>query len=169
MLLYFTGNDKGLGKEGAHFIGAKLFPNKKLFCCRGWNKQQLVCTENFSLWADDALVLEIFYIICGSFLNLLKLFFFLIVFNLCLQWAGPLKAEAQPAANLPWGVSCQEGSISACSSPHLSICLLLFVSFFDESRSAKHSHSHLLQTSSSSIQKPRGAIWESPNPALRYS
>lgn len=24
-LLYFTGNDNGLGKEGAHFIGAKLF------------------------------------------------------------------------------------------------------------------------------------------------
>lgn len=24
MLLYFTGNDNGLGKEGAHFIGAKL-------------------------------------------------------------------------------------------------------------------------------------------------
>lgn len=24
-LLYFTGNDKGLGKEGAHSIGAKLF------------------------------------------------------------------------------------------------------------------------------------------------
>lgn len=98
-----------------------------------------------------------------SFLN----YFFLFFLTGAGCEEGPLRAEGrcrQPARL--WGVSCQKGSISASSIPHLCIFLLHFVAISDKGKSTTQTVAHIarkhLSAPSKSQDQPIGKTYPPP-------